>query len=140
MDSSPQINVVDETFAVAPQLQPAEMQALADAGYKVVMCNRPDGEEPGQPPLADIIAAAETAGLEFHHVPVAGGIFPEEALGEFARIRRESPGPVLAYCRTGTRCMTMETLSNPMGLSIDDRLQRAADAGYDLSALRDHLG
>ncbi len=135
-----EIRKVDESFAVAPQVQPEDMQALADAGYTTVMCNRPDGEEPGQPPLSEIAAAAEAAGLQFHHVPVAGGIFPEEALEEFARIRRESTGPVLAYCRTGTRCMTMETLANPMGLSIDERLQRASEAGYDLSGLRGHLG
>ena len=130
------IRKVDEQFAVAPQLQVSEMQALAVAGYTTVMCNRPDGEEPGQPPLGELQAAAEAAGLSFHHVPVAGGQFPKEALDEFARIRRNSDGPVLAYCRTGTRCMTMETLSNPMGLSVDERLDRASNAGYDLSGLR----
>lgn len=134
------IRKVDERFAVAPQVQAADMQALADAGYIAVMCNRPDGEEPGQPPLADLKSAAEAAGLTFHHVPVAGGYFPEEALAEFARIRRETDGPLLAYCRSGTRCMTMETLANPMGLSVDERLERAAKAGYDLSSLRGHLG
>lgn len=140
MQDSPQINVVDDSFAVAPQVQPEDMQAIADAGYKVVMCNRPDGEEAGQPPLADIITAAKEAGLEFHHVPVAGGMFPAAELAEFARIRREADGPVLAYCRSGTRSITMETLSNPMDLSVEERMQRAEGAGYDLSALRGHLG
>ncbi len=133
------IRKVDDQFAVAPQVQASDMQSLAIAGYTTVMCNRPDGEEPGQPSLADIVAAAEAAGLHFHHVPVAGGQFPQEALDEFARIRRESPGPLLAYCRTGTRCITMETLANPMGLSVDERLDRAANAGYDLSGMRGFL-
>ncbi|WP_271078755.1 TIGR01244 family sulfur transferase [Aurantiacibacter sp. MUD61] len=133
------IRKVDDRFAVAPQVQAEDMQALADVGYTAVMCNRPDGEEPGQPPLAELKAAAEAAGLTFHHVPVSGGHFPEEALAEFARIRREADGPLLAYCRSGTRCITMETLSNPMGLSVDERISRAAEAGYDLSSLRGHL-
>ncbi|MDE1467545.1 TIGR01244 family sulfur transferase [Aurantiacibacter sp. D1-12] len=133
------IRKVDDTFAVAPQIQASDMQTLADAGYTTVMCNRPDDEEPSQPPLSEIVAAAKAAGLEFHHVPVSGGMFPQEALEEFARVRKESPGPVLAYCRSGTRCMTMEALANPMGLSVDERLERAAEAGYDLSGMRSFL-
>lgn len=133
------IRKIAKDFAVAPQIQPEDMAALAADGYTTVMCNRPDGEEPGQPPLAGIIAAAEAAGIDFHHVPVAGGMFPAQALEEFARIRRDADGKVLAYCRSGTRSITMETLANPQGLSVDERLQRAAEAGYDLSALRDHL-
>ncbi len=78
------------------------------------MCNRPDFEEPGQPPLAVLRAAAEAAGLTFHHVPVSGGMFPSEALAEFRRIRQEATGPVLAYCRSGTRSITMDALANPM--------------------------
>lgn len=134
-----ELRKVDENFAVAPQMQPADMQAVADAGYRVVMCNRPDGEEPGQPALADMRASAEDAGLQFHHVPVSGGAFPPDALAEFARIRSEADGPVLAYCRSGTRSITMDTLANPAGLSVSARLERAEAAGYDLSGLASHL-
>lgn len=133
------IRKVDDGFAVAPQFQPQEMQQVAEQGYVAVMCNRPDGEEPGQPSIADMRAAAEAAGLAFHHVPVAGGAFPAAALEEFAAIRRDTDGPLLAYCRTGTRCITMETLANPEGLSVDSRLERAEAAGYDLSGLSAHL-
>lgn len=133
------IRQVDDRFAVAPQLQPEDMVTLAANGFTDVMCNRPDAEEPGQPPLADMRAAAEAAGMAFHHVPVAGGMFPPAALDEFARVRRDATGPLLAYCRSGTRCMTMEVLANPQGLSVDERLSRAEQAGYDLSMLRPHL-
>ncbi|GGD65240.1 TIGR01244 family phosphatase [Erythrobacter arachoides] len=133
------IRRVDENFAVAAQVAASDMQAIADAGYTDIMCNRPDGEEPGQPPLSDLRAAAEAAGLAFHHVPVAGGMFPPEALAQFARVRREASGPVLAYCRSGTRSMTMDTLANPGGLSVDERMTRAEEAGYDLSGLRGYL-
>ncbi len=133
------IRKVDDGFAVAPQIQPQEMRMLADAGFVAVMCNRPDGEDPGQPDVATMRAAAEEAGLAYYHVPVSGGAFPDAALDEFGRIRRETDGPLLAYCRTGTRCMTMETLSNPQELGVDERLERAQAAGYDLSALAAHL-
>lgn len=133
------IRKVDETLAVAPQLQPADMAKLAEAGFVAVMCNRPDGEEPGQPSVAHMRAAAEAAGLAFHHVPVAGGLFPPAALEAFAAVRRGTHGPLLAYCRTGTRCITMETLANPAGLSPDERLSRAEAAGYDLTSLAAHL-
>ncbi|QZH73804.1 MAG: TIGR01244 family phosphatase [Erythrobacter sp.] len=133
------IRQVDETFAVAPQVQPEDMAALAELGFTTVMCNRPDAEEPGQPPLAVLRAAAEAAGLEFHHVPVSGGMFPSEALAEFRRIRQEATGPVLAYCRSGTRSITMDALANPMDLPVEERIARAAAAGYDLSSLAGHL-
>ena len=134
------IRWVDDGFAVAPQISAEDMQPLADAGFTDVMCNRPDGEEPGQPALSDLRAAAEAAGLKFHHVPVSGGQFPSDAIADFRDVRQQAEGPLLAYCRSGTRSITLDTLANPQGLSADDRIARAEAAGYDLSGLRPHLG
>ena len=134
------IRQVSPGFAVSPQIAPADMQALADKGYVAVVCNRPDGEEPGQPPLDELRAAANEAGLAFHHIPVAGGAFPDGAVAAFAAVRRGTGGPLLAYCRTGTRSITLETLANPMGLSAEERLGQAKAAGYDLAALAPRLG
>ncbi|MFW5634755.1 MAG: TIGR01244 family sulfur transferase [Erythrobacter sp.] len=135
-----ELRLIDATFAVAPQMRPEELPALAAKGYGAVICNRPDGEEAGQPPLDELRAAANAAGLAFHHIPVAGGAFPEGAVAAFAAVRRGTEGPLLAYCRTGTRSITLETLANPMGLSADERLERAKAAGYDLGALAPRLG
>ncbi|UYH54135.1 TIGR01244 family sulfur transferase [Qipengyuania sp. SS22] len=134
------INEVTERFAVAPQVQVAEMQSVADAGYGTVICNRPDGEEDGQPTVAEMREAAERAGLAFHHIPVAGGAFPAEAIAAFRQVRQQAEGKVLAYCRTGTRSITLDTLANIEQLSADARIERARQAGYDLSALRPQLG
>lgn len=134
-----EIRPVDEMFAVAPQLQPQDMAELARQGYVAVLCNRPDGEEPGQPLIADMRTAAEAAGLAYHHIPVAGGAFPEAAIAAFRAVRRGTDGKMLAYCRTGTRSITLDTLANHGGLSADARIERAAQAGYDLSPLRDRL-
>lgn len=134
-----EIRKIDDSLLVAPQIQPEDMPALAAQGFTGVICNRPDGEEEGQPSTEAMRAAAEEAGLAFHHVPVTGGQFPEGAVAAFRAVRKGSEGPLLGYCRTGTRAITLETLANPAGRTVEDRLQRAAKAGYDLSGLRDSL-
>ena len=129
------LRTIDETLAVAPQMLPEEVAALAQQGFAALVCNRPDGEEPGQPPLEAMRAAAEAAGLAFHHIPVSGGEFPPAAVAAFGAIRRGTPGKVLAYCRSGTRAVTLDALANVHGLSAAERIARAGAAGYDLAGL-----
>lgn len=131
---------VSETFAVSPQLEAVDMRELADAGFSAVICNRPDGEEPSQPTVASIREAAEAAGLDFHHIPVSGGEFPPVAIEAFAKVREEAEGKVLAFCRTGTRSITLNALANVEDESAAERINRAQRAGYDLSGLRDRFG
>lgn len=133
------IREVTPGFAVAPQIQPGDLPELASQGYKAVICNRPDEEEAGQPPVEAIRAAAQDAGVAFHHIPVSGGAFPDGAIEAFRSVRRSTEGPVLAYCRTGTRSITLETLANPQGRSAEERLGDAEAAGYDLSGLASKL-
>ncbi len=129
------IRTIDDTLAVAPQMLPDDVAALAAQGFTALVCNRPDGEEPGQPALDEMRRAAQDAGLAFHHIPVAGGLFPPAAVAAFAAIRRGTPGKVLAYCRTGTRAATLDALANIHGLTAAERIVRAQAAGYDLSAI-----
>ena len=99
------INPLSDTFAVSPQLSPQDMQAVADAGYKSVIINRPDLEGgPDQPSSADVIAAAQAAGLAVEYQPVVSGAMTSDDVARFAVLLKELPAPVLAYCRTGTRC------------------------------------
>ena len=126
---------IDDTLAVAAQMQPEDLAALAEQGFVAMMCNRPDGEEPGQPSLDAMRDAAQKAGLAFHHVPVSGGVFPPAAIAAFAAVRRGTEGKLLAYCRTGTRSVTLDALANVHGLGVSERLSRAVAAGYDLSAM-----
>ncbi|MGB3288389.1 MAG: TIGR01244 family sulfur transferase [Burkholderiaceae bacterium] len=99
------INPLTDTFAVAPQLSPQDMQAVADAGFKSVIINRPDLEGgPSQPASSDVMAAARAAGMAVEYQPVVGSAITADDVARFAQLLKELPAPVLAYCRTGTRC------------------------------------
>lgn len=100
------------------------------------MCNRPDGEEPGQPSLSAMREAAQNAGPASHHVPVSGGVFPPAAIAAFGAVRRST---LLAYCRTGTRSATRDALANVYGLGVSERPSRAAATRHDLSAMADRM-
>jgi sulfide:quinone oxidoreductase len=134
-----ELRTIDATLAVAAQMQPEDLAGLAAQGFAAVICNRPDGEEPGQPPLDEMRRAAQEAGLAFHHIPVAGGLFPPAAVAAFGAIRRGTHGKVLAYCRTGTRAATLDALANVRALSVEDRLANASAAGYDLAGLAERM-
>jgi sulfide:quinone oxidoreductase len=94
-----------EIYAVAEQIQPADVAAIAAQGFVAVICNRPDDEEPGQPQVNEIAAACEKVGISFHHIPVSSMPIPEEAVQEHHGIIDSSSGPVLGYCRSGQRSM-----------------------------------
>ena len=89
-------------MAVAGQLQPDQIDELVAAGFKTIVCARPDGEEPGQPTFAIIERAAKAKGLKAVYIPISGGV------GEGALIRMEDalktmPKPMYGYCRSGGR-------------------------------------
>ncbi|WP_366933412.1 TIGR01244 family sulfur transferase [Erythrobacter sp.] len=133
------VRSVSDDFAVAPQLRLEDLSVLAKKGFVAVICNRQDGEEPEQPTASEMRDAAQAAGLAFHHIPVLGGKFPEPAVAAFKAIRLGTQGKALAYCRTGTRSITLETLANLHDLSAEERIEVAREAGYDLSALASRL-
>lgn len=94
-----------DNFAVAPQLGPDEMPAIAEAGFRAVIINRPDGEGGAdQPASADVLAAAQAAGLKAVYQPVVSGSITAADVAEFAQIVKNLPTPILAYCRSGGRC------------------------------------
>ncbi|MGE4369737.1 MAG: TIGR01244 family sulfur transferase [Burkholderiaceae bacterium] len=98
-------NPLTDTFAVAPQLSAHDMKAVAEAGFKSVIINRPDFEGgPDQPVAADVIAAAQELGLAIEYQPVVSGAMTRDDVVRFAQLLNTLPKPVLAYCRTGTRC------------------------------------
>jgi uncharacterized protein (TIGR01244 family) len=129
---------LDEVTLVAPrQIGVADIPGLAAQGIRLIVNNRPDGEEPGQPASADIEAAARAAGLGYRHIPVAGG-FPANRVEAMAEALEH--GPVLAFCRTGTRSTYLWALARALrGADPESLLRGAAEAGYDLRPLALYL-
>ncbi len=134
-----QANKLTDALSVRGQITTADVQHARDAGFSTIICNRPDGEAAGQATAADIEAAARDAGLAFHHNPVAPGGVTPQAVEKQGEIIGGAEGKVLAYCGSGQRATVLWMLSNPDGLSADERIERAADAGYDLAKLRPDL-
>ena len=127
------IRPVTPRFAVAPQLSPQDMPAAAAAGFVLVVNNRPDGEAPGQPSGAEMQAAAEAAGLDYLAIPVRGAPTAEQALA-VREAAEAADGPVLAFCRSGTRSIIAWAMGRAAaGDERDSVLQQAKAAGYDLS-------
>lgn len=103
------MNIVklSEIFGVAAQIQPHHVAEIAARGYKVLINNRPDEEESDQPTDAQIAAAAIAAGLEYYHLPVTAGDFPGPGFEQMCDLLDDPANPVLAFCRTGTRCSNL---------------------------------
>lgn len=133
------VRKISPEFYAAYQLWAADLGAIAAQGIKSVINNRPDGEVEGQPTSAEIAAAAQALGLEYRYVPVLSGVLTDENADEFGAALRELPGPILAFCRTGTRSTILWALSEAQSRDVDTIVRAAGDAGYDLSKLRPRL-
>lgn len=106
-----QVRKLTDAYAVAPQILAADVAAIAADGFHSIMCNRPDGEQPGQTPYAEIAAAAMAQGLAVRHVPVVSGAISPDDVAAFKRAIAELPAPVFAYCRSGARCTNLWQMS-----------------------------
>jgi uncharacterized protein (TIGR01244 family) len=126
---------LDETIAVAPQIGVAEIAAAKDDGFRTIINNRPDGEQPGQPTSAEMATAAQAAGLGYAHIPVDHSGFSMDQV-EAMTAALAQPGPALAFCRSGTRSTFLWSLAR--GAAGDEPAEiaaKAANAGYDVSPL-----
>ena len=133
------IRTLTPEVSVAPQIALDDLPAIRAAGFKTVINNRPDGEQPGQPSSAEVEAAAQAAGLAYRHVPVVSGGMSMDDVAAFDAALTESEGPVLAFCRSGTRSATLWAFTQAGAREPDEILEIAGDAGYDLSGMRPYL-
>ena len=126
---------LDEKTFVAGQIAPADLAEARTTGITLVINNRPDGEAPGQPGGSEIEAAARAAGMDYAAIPVSGGFSMEQVEAMRAALA-SSDGPVLAFCRSGTRSTNLWSLARAsMGDSPQSLSEKAAAQGYDLSPL-----
>lgn len=100
---------IDKDYAVSGQVLPEQIPAVVAAGFKSIVCARPDNEDPGQPSFDEVAREAERAGLQIVHVPVSGGL-SQGAFIKFERAMAEMPKPVLGYCRSGGRAASLYTM------------------------------
>lgn len=92
-----------ETCSVAGQIQAGDVEALRQAGFVTVVCNRPDGEDLGQPTAAEIASECENHDIAFHHLPISHSGITGDMVRQFQTLVAASNGQVLAYCRSGQR-------------------------------------
>jgi sulfide:quinone oxidoreductase len=129
------IKYLTPDLSVSTQITAAEVYDIAAQGFMSVICNRPDGEKAEQPAFDDIAQAGNSLGLRVAHLPVNPKTITDAEVDAFAAIVEKMPKPILAYCGTGTRATILWALSQSGSLNVDEILECAREAGYDLSAL-----
>jgi uncharacterized protein (TIGR01244 family) len=125
---------LDDTIMVSPQIG---VDAVAEAkarGVTLIINNRPEGESDDQVPGAEIEAAARAAGIDYVAIPVTHAGFSEAQVTAMADALERAQGPVLAYCRSGTRSTLLWALAqSSLGEHPAALAEKAAGAGYDLA-------
>lgn len=128
-------------YAVAPQIGIEDIAAAKAAGFAIVVNNRPDGEEPSAPQGEQISNACAAEGLAYAEIPVGHAGFSHPQLDALDTVLAGATGPVLAYCRSGTRSTHLWALTRARaGDDVDALCDAAAKAGYDLTGLRPMMG
>lgn len=129
-----QAHQLTDQLSVTAQINAEDIAAITALGFRSIINNRPDDEAPGQPTDAELEAAAAQAGLGWRHIPVVAGKVNDDQVRSFAGALEQLPGPVLAFCRSGTRSSILWALQAEG--SADSILATTAAAGYELSMLR----
>jgi uncharacterized protein (TIGR01244 family) len=129
-----QFRHVTDRISVSPQITLADVDEAARQGFRMIINNRPDGEEPGQPTTLQFEAAAAQAGIAYAHLPVRGGPTREQVETE-QKLLLEADGPALGFCRSGTRSIVTWALGELLSgaRTRDELVQLGREAGYDLS-------
>lgn len=124
-------------FSVAPQISIEDVAQAKAAGFAMIVNNRPDGEEPSAPQGGAIAHAVAAEGLAYAAIPVGHAGFSHAQLDALDTLLSDATGPVIAYCRSGTRSTHLWALTRARaGDDVDGLVEAAAKAGYDLSGLR----
>ena len=124
---------LDDRTLVSGQIQPAQVADLKARGVTMILNNRPDGEEPGQPTGLEIERAAEAAGIAYRAAPIHRGIGPSD-VDAMCDAFDSADGKLLAYCRSGTRStLAWAVARRKQGASVEELAEAAARAGVDLA-------
>ena len=129
------IRQLTDSLYIAPQLTEADVQEAVRLGIQTVICNRPDGEEENQPAFAEVQNWFKEAGInQFSHQPVVAPQINAADVAAFQNLLQQSPAPILAFCRTGTRCSLLWGYHQVQhGASVAEVVAAAEQAGVNLS-------
>jgi len=131
---------VTPSFWASPQIDVPDVREAQARGFALIVNNRPEGESDDQVPGDAIAAAAAECGLGYRAIPVTHAGFDEEQVRAMAAVLAEATGPVLAYCRSGTRSTFLWALAQAAsGRQPDAIAAEAAGAGYDVASIRPAL-
>ena len=126
------IRQLDDKVIVSGQVAPHEVAGLVEQGVTVLVNNRPDGEEPGQPLASEIEEAAAAAGIAYRFVPIIRGIGPADVEEMQKALRQAGGGKMLAFCRSGTRsALAVGLAQREEGASAEEVQERLVSAGFD---------
>ncbi|MFL6758954.1 TIGR01244 family sulfur transferase [Sphingomonas sp.] len=126
------IRQLGDNVMVSGQVAPHEVAGLAEQGVTILVNNRPDGEEPGQPLAGDIEEAAAAAGVAYRFVPIIRGIGPADVEEMQKALREAEDGKLLAFCRSGTRsALAIALAKRDEGASSEDVVRQLNEAGFD---------
>jgi uncharacterized protein (TIGR01244 family) len=133
---APELASLAPGLSVTGRLEGPDIGALAGAGVRTIINNRPDGEDRGQLPAAEARRIAEAHGLAYHHIPITAATLSRADVDAFAAVLRDAPAPVVAHCRSGTRSTLLWALvrlregADPFSLVAE-----AARHGIDIASL-----
>jgi uncharacterized protein (TIGR01244 family) len=131
------IRKIDDSISVAPQISVDDIASIKAAGFMAIVNNRPDDEEAGQPTSGEIRDAALTAGLTYMAIPITHAGFSYPQIAAMVDALADAPGPVLAFCRSGTRSCNLWALAQAKnGADADELIAKGAGAGYNLDGIR----
>ena len=131
---------VTESFWASPQIDPSDVDEAKARGFRLIINNRPEGEADDQTPGPRIEAAARAAGLDYLAIPITHAGFSEDQVRAMVAAIDGEAGPILGYCRSGTRSTLLWSLAQAMQGGDPDAIARqAAGAGYDVASIRPQI-
>ncbi len=128
---------VSDNFCVSPQITESDVAEASTRGFAMVINNRPEGESADQTPGQRVEQACRASGLAYLSIPISHSGFSAPQVAAMTDALRAADGPILAYCRSGTRSTFLWALAQAkLGQDLPKIATDAARAGYDISPIK----
>jgi len=129
------LSKINDQFTVSDQIAVSDLSEIAQQGFKTIYCNRPDGESSDQPNFEEIDRAAKEIGLKINYLPVTMDKISDDDIAQFSSSFEQAAKPVLSYCRSGMRSLTLWSLKEAEHTPLPELLSIGKSAGFNMSGL-----